>query len=275
MKLCVNYLEEVKELVEEEKIGFIDYIKLFSINGDLSPLDWCASKKDVMFHGLAGEKASNVADIDFFKDRDIKLQKRYFEISRTPYMSMHINALSDIPQNEEDALKVIKENVSRLTKEFDKKILLENIPGIWGRGDLNFYSSPEFISKVIAETNTGFLFDIGHARVASEVLNIPFDEYVNRLPMNKIEEIHLSGCMKNSKGRLVANHSKMNEEDFKFLSKLLEKSKTLKVVTLAYGIIKVGTVIGNPPVVAYGIVNERAKEEVYTQLLRLKEMLKK
>ena len=93
--------------------------------------------------------------------------------------------------------------------------------------------------------------------------------------MNKIEEIHLSGCMKNSKGRLVANHSKMNEEDFKFLSKLLEKSKTLKVVTLEYGTIKVGTVIGNPPVVAYGIVNERAKEEVYTQLLRLKEMLKK
>ena len=75
-----------------------------------------------------------------------------------------------------------------------------------------------------------------------------------------------------------ANHPpliEMNEEDFKFLSKLLEKSKTLKVVTLEYGTIKVGTVIGNPPVVAYGIVNERAKEEVYTQLLRLKEMLKK
>jgi hypothetical protein len=38
MKLCVNYLEEVKELVEEGKIDFIGYIKLFSINGDLSPL---------------------------------------------------------------------------------------------------------------------------------------------------------------------------------------------------------------------------------------------
>ncbi len=37
MKLCVNYLEEVKALVEE-KIDFIDYIKLFSINEDLSPL---------------------------------------------------------------------------------------------------------------------------------------------------------------------------------------------------------------------------------------------
>lgn len=275
MKLCVNYLEEVKELIEEGKIDFIDYIKLYSINSDLSPLNWCASKKDVMFHGLIGEKASNIADMDFFEGRNTKLQKECFEISRTPYMSMHINALSKIPQSEEIAIKVIKENVSRLIKEFDKKILLENVPGIRGRENLNFYSNPDFISKVISETNAGFLFDIGHARVASEVLEIPFEEYVERLPMNKLEEIHLSGCMKNTRGNLLANHSKMNEEDFNFLNRLLETSKTLKVVTLEYGTVKVGTAVGNPPIVSYGNINEKAKEEVYEQLLRLKEMLKK
>ena len=32
MELCVNYSEEVKELLEEGKIDFIDYLKLFSIN---------------------------------------------------------------------------------------------------------------------------------------------------------------------------------------------------------------------------------------------------
>lgn len=51
MKLCVNYLEETKELLEEGKIDFIDYLKLYSINGDLSPFDYCISKRDVMFHG--------------------------------------------------------------------------------------------------------------------------------------------------------------------------------------------------------------------------------
>ena len=30
MKLCVNYLEEVKELVEEEKIGFILKVMLYN-----------------------------------------------------------------------------------------------------------------------------------------------------------------------------------------------------------------------------------------------------
>ena len=51
MKLCVNYLEETKELLEEGKIDFIDYLKLYSINDDLSPFNWCISKRDVMFHG--------------------------------------------------------------------------------------------------------------------------------------------------------------------------------------------------------------------------------
>ena len=54
MELCVNYSSEVKELFEEGKIDFIDYFKLYSINGDLSPFDWCAQNRKVIFHGYSG-----------------------------------------------------------------------------------------------------------------------------------------------------------------------------------------------------------------------------
>lgn len=56
MKLCVNYLEETKELFEEGKIDCIDYIKLYSINGDLSPFEWCVSKRNVIFHGACARR---------------------------------------------------------------------------------------------------------------------------------------------------------------------------------------------------------------------------
>ena len=273
MKLCVNYLEETRALIEEGKIDFIDYIKLYSINGDLSPIDWCVTKKDVMFHGMAGDSASNIADKNFFENRDLNLQRKYFEITKTPYISMHINAMAEPVPSEDEAISIIKANVDRLRSEFGKEILLENIPGIRGRGEYNFYANPDFISKVICETSCGFLFDIGHARVAAEVLEIPFDEYVKRLPMDKIVEIHLAGCMRSVDGYLIANHSKMNEEDYVFLDNLLKTSKTLRTITLEYGTVSRKKALEECPVVEYGKINEKAKEEVYEQLMRLKEML--
>ena len=275
MKLCVNYLEEVRELIEEGKIDYIDYLKLFSINGDLSPFDWCISKKDVMFHGFIGETGSNIADKNFFENRDIEKQKEYFEKSNTPYISMHINALQEPIPNEEEALTVIKENVDRLRKEFEREIILENVLAFEGREEYNFFANPEFISKVIEETKCGFLFDIGHARAAAEVLNIPFDNYVERLPMDKLIEIHLAGCMKKIDGKLTPNHSKMNEEDYIFLENLLKSSKTLQVVTLEYGTMSCKKTIKECPIVSYGVINEQAKKEVLEQLEKLKEILEK
>lgn len=274
LKLCVNYLEETKELLEEGKIDFIDYIKLFSINGDISPLEWCITKKDVMFHGMIGKNGGNIADKNFFENRDLDLQRKYFEISKTPYISMHINSRIDPNQDETESLQIIKDNVARLKAEFGKEIILENVPASKKYSEYNFYSNPEFICKVIDETSCGFLFDIGHAKVASEVFNIPFDDYVSKLPMDKIVEIHLAGCKRTLDGNLIANHSKMNEEDYNFLNKLLVSSKSLRVVTLEYGTIGEMPLIYNCPVVKYGVVNQRAKEEVYEQLIKLKEMLK-
>ena len=125
MKLCVNYLEETKELLEEGKIDFIDYIKLYSINGDLSPIDYCITKKDVMFHGFVGSKGANIADKNFFEDRDMDLQKHYIEITKTPYISMHINAMEEPIPNKDEAIDVIKENVSRLRDELFQEFGVE------------------------------------------------------------------------------------------------------------------------------------------------------
>ena len=52
MKIGVNYLLESKELYEEEKIDFVDYFKLFSLNTNLDGIDWCMSHKGLLFHGM-------------------------------------------------------------------------------------------------------------------------------------------------------------------------------------------------------------------------------
>ena len=52
MQIGVNYLLEARELYEEGKIDYLDYFKLYSLNADLSGMEWCSAQNFVMFHGF-------------------------------------------------------------------------------------------------------------------------------------------------------------------------------------------------------------------------------
>lgn len=274
MKLAVNYLQEVQELLEEGKLYFIDYLKLYSINGDLSPFDWCANHSNVLFHGFVGN-ASNVADIKFWENRDIELQKEYYLNGKTPYISLHINTNDKEIQTEEETFNTIIENVRKVKEVFGMEVILENVPARHNDRSKDFLASPEFITKVVNETDCGFLFDIGHAKQAAYVLEIPFNEYVDRLPMNRLIEVHLSGVSVAEDGMVWPLHGKMNEEDYEFLKDAIKKYDTLQIVTLEYGAWAKDEETCGYPVPKYGVVNEEIKNEVYEQVMRIKEIMNK
>lgn len=273
MELCVNYSEEVKELFEEGKISFIDYLKLFSINGDLSPFDWCASKGKVMFHGLTGP-GSNIARTDFLENRDWKEQENYFTKGRVPHISCHISlGYEDITfEDEWKTIETIKRNVNKIRNLFDYDILLENMPVGKDEKQFFFLTKPDFISEVIKETNTYFLLDIAHARASAYSMEIPYMEYIKSLPLDRIKEIHLSGCNKNKYGDIIPNHDKMHEEDYEVLEYLLKECNELSVLTLEYGPYDMYT---GKSFLEYGVTNEENKKDVYENLIRLKEVLNK
>lgn len=273
MKLCVNYLMELRELFEEYDLSYLDYIKLYSINGDLTPFDWCLSKKNVMFHGLLGEGGSSIADIGLFEIGDVEKQKEYYSRGKTPYVSLHITRSTDNGQNEQQALEEISKNVKRLKDIFNMKIILENVPASIEHKENMFFSSPEFICKAVRDNDCGFLFDIGHARVAAKNLNIPFNEYVSRLPMERLIETHLSGVMLLKNGRITANHSKMNEEDYEFIEEAIKKYKTLEVITLEYGSFMKRDTVLDYPIVDDTHINKEAKKEIIYQLERLHKII--
>lgn len=274
MKLAVNYLQEVQELLVEGKLDFIDYLKLYSINGDLSPFDWCANHSKVLFHGFVGN-ASNVADFLFWENRDVELQKEYYKKGKTPYISLHINTNDEEIRGEEETLKTIIQNVEKVKETFDMEVILENVPARYNDRNKDFLASPEFITKVVNETDCGFLFDIGHAKQAADVLEISFDEYVNRLPMDRLVEIHLSGVTIGDDEKVWPLHGKMNEEDYEFLEDAIKKYDTLQIITLEYGAWAKDEETCGYPVPKYGVVNEEIKNEVYEQLMRIKEIMNK
>jgi uncharacterized protein (UPF0276 family) len=278
IKLCCNYLSEVKELFEEGKIDFIDYFKLYSLSPDLSPMDWCVKHRNVMFHGF-DEIGSSIGNFDFVQRLDIAKIKGYIEKSKTPYLSGHI-CVDYLKRNDDrEVEKNIIENVRKIKEIFGLEMLLENVPYRGYRENFKFISDPDFITNVVNKSKSKFLFDISHATVAADSLNMDFDEYVSKLPMDKVVEMHLAGTIPNDKGVLIDKHTKMADNDYDFLNRAIEKYKTLQYITLEYGPVSNLTeeqILDLPyPVVTFNKVNEVAKKEVYEQLIRLKQIIGK
>lgn len=222
------------------------------------------------------EDGSNIIDDSFWDDRDIDKQKQIYELGHTPHVSVHINKCdNDNVENEEVTINKIKINAEKLKKEFQMKVLLENVPARYDDSTKHMYSNPDFISRVVNESNCEFLFDIGHARVAADVLKIPFEEYVERLPMDKLVEIHLSGVAPRSAGGIRAPHKAMNDEDYEFLKEAIKKYKSLEYVTLEYGTFVESYENANLPKVSYEKVNATVKKEIYEQLIKIKNIIDK
>ena len=55
---------------------------------------------------------------------------------------------------------------------------------------------PEVISRVIEATGCGFLFDLSHARMAARGLGLSPRDYIARLPMGRVREIHVTGIQR-------------------------------------------------------------------------------
>jgi uncharacterized protein (UPF0276 family) len=118
-------------------------------------------------------------------------------------------------------------------------VLVENIPH-WSRSRPAYTADPAFISAVVEESGCGFLLDLAHARVAARYQGEPVHDYLLRLPMERLVEVHVSGPRpepqadsRSAGGRLVDAHQPMLEEDYVLLAWVLERSRP-RAVTLEY-----------------------------------------
>ena len=276
MKIVVNYLKEVEELFKEGKIDFIDYFKLYSLNEDLSGLEWCIQHRPVMFHGIIG-KASTFGEMDLVESTDVEKTKDILMKTKTPYLSGHI-CTKNKNQSKEQTLEALSKNIEEYKKIFGKEIALENIPYREYYNHCLYLLDPELISKIVYNNNCMFLFDISHARKAAMYLNMPFEEYVAKLPMDKVIEFHMAGMFEMLDGTKMDYHGKLNEEDYKFLEEAIRKYPTLQYITLEYGSYlpkeKLNLLAGiNLPLADFESVNPIVKTEVYEQLIRIKDIL--
>lgn len=248
MKIACNDSNELRELIDEGKID-IDLIKWPSLSPNIWPLSKSLlSKKPLLIHGFMGSVDYYIGNTIDFSKIDWEKVEQLESICSSEYYSCHIGGLASkiqgidwngIDCSKDDEKKILNQsidNLKEIKKIFKKPVIIENIPIFQNcdNSNLNFprcVGKPDFISTLIQEANVDFLLDIAHARVSASALGMDIYEYLDKLPLDRIVEIHVSGVKDSKLNQLVDFHCEMDETDIDLLIYVISKTDKLQVIT--------------------------------------------
>jgi uncharacterized protein (UPF0276 family) len=129
------------------------------------------------------------------------------------------------------AVRRLMRQVRQLTATTCVPVLLENVEPLPFQG-YEFEAQPPQIADVLQEAGCGFVLDISHARVAANVLSLDVQDYLQSLPLERVQQVHVSGPRLHN-GRLVDVHESLQQVDYALLDFVLARTQP-QVVTLEY-----------------------------------------
>ena len=128
------------------------------------------------------------------------------QLTGTPWASAHIGfsvadvdlggahitqPASDLLSRGETIRNIVR-NARALAQRLPVPLLLENIPLFPNLAHMHV-CEPDSIAEVIQAADCDILLDLAHARVSADVLGYEAHEYLSRLPLDRVVELHLSG----------------------------------------------------------------------------------
>ncbi len=168
---------------------------------------------------------------------------------RPPYLSAHIGFRQRVDYapdgryrfgealTDDAIIANTRRNLAILTEATGLETILENQTVVYGDGleppYVGHCAHPDFVSRMVNETETGFLLDLAHARVNAHFFGMSLEDYVRRCPMQRLREIHISGCRQLENGRLADTHAECGETDYQLLEELISHQSP-EFLTLEY-----------------------------------------
>lgn len=241
LRLALNYSEPAAALVRA---------------GDISPdlfkcPDWPAT--------IATARALNdvyvhfdlAAGDDRLECSDWGLIDRLLAETGTPYVNVHlapggkalvgVDPVAPAPAARADMRRRLTADVALVAARYGpERVIVENVvyrarePG----GVPLTAVEPEVIADVVRTTGAGLLLDLAHARLTCRNLDLDPVDYLGRMPMERLTEIHVTGIAPRD-GRW-RDSMPMTDEDARLLESVLAwvregRAAAPWVVTLEYG----------------------------------------
>ena len=83
------------------------------------------------------------------------------------------------------------------------------------------------------ENDLYFLYDIAHSIVSSKNMGVPFEEYISKLPLDRMIQVHICNSDVDETGLAYDAHKAPTDEELEILKTLL-KYPNLKYFTVEY-----------------------------------------
>ena len=205
MYFSVNYSYSASLLLQAGRIT-IDCWKLFE---DERLVREAAALKPVRVH-FSYQAGSGDA---FHEDR-IRTTEELLKISSTLTVNTHL-AVRGNP-SEQEYVERVGRDIEELIRIFGRDLVIaENVfpQGISSHPG----ADPWVISNIINSHSIGFLFDIGHAKLAAAMRAEEIYAYISSLPLKSVREVHISGTKIDPASGVLTDHYPMTEHDYELV----------------------------------------------------------
>jgi uncharacterized protein (UPF0276 family) len=247
MKIAVNYSNALLALLSKEPQLPIGYIK-----APLCPFPDCWEQFEdagVSYARLPHLAQAGVLLLGHREPEqrfDARTVHKVIQLTNPPYLSTHLETRREFfPEFKEylhqdhpvirraftiHFLKVIKDVKAQL----QLPLVLENCPYYTWWSHFRLTSEPQFINEICLESDCGFLLDIAHARCSAWHMGMDIIDYINKLPLGCLREIHLGGVQQRAMEGLRDTHTALTETDYRLLEYLLARTDP-EIITIEYG----------------------------------------
>ncbi len=135
------------------------------------------------------------------------------------------------PPKPERARSKLVNQITGIQDALDVPIILENLASLPAK-KYAYAASPATIREIVVGTGSGLLLDLAHAWVAASNQAMKDEQYLEKLPLEQVKQIHISGPRK-QRDHLQDAHESLSEEDYALLDWTLQRTSP-QIVTLEY-----------------------------------------
>lgn len=174
----------------------------------------------------------------------IPMTLNMIERLRAPWFSLHLGFSAEevtfdgwmkpltLALSEPVLFERMTQNLQALTQLIPVRVMIENLdynPG----GAYDTICDPSFIARIVDTVDVGLLLDLAHARVSAHRLGMTIYAYLDQLPLDRVQQLHISGP-RWIDDVLTDTHDSLLEEDYALLKYVLERTHPW-ALTLEYG----------------------------------------
>lgn len=230
-ELASNYSPQLISLLEQNRVD-VEWIKLG--RWDVFQQEYLIARphRPILLHCLPHAAKASFEDIQW------KELNEAIRACRSPHIALHLAALASDwdtpPTSDEQIVDRMISGVRLWKQQLEIPLLLENVPYYGFRGTLRCATDPEVITHICDRCEVDLLLDLAHLRVAAWHRKEDVSGYLRKLPLHRVQEIHVSGPYEDPDEGLRDRHFEMQQVDYELLQEALSLTEP-QFVSLEYG----------------------------------------